>query len=428
LTDTHWPEGYLSAKKDAIVSNSRLCKAAIEHGLDKFILTKVFTGSKWRPLYVDGLLEDPEDRTREMASKTIADVVESLIGAGWKMGGFPTSLPIVKVFLPELDLPSLEVGRTQLYNLAPADIPLPENLRPLETLAGYSFKKKSLLVQAISHSSYSTAIASYERLEFLGDAILEIIIVTELLTYEDKLSHSLMHLYKTALVNGDYLSFIALEWNITQERTDLKEDLKSRRMKEVQSKFSLALWRFMRHGLPSVGTRQGEVEGRHASVRRDILDAIESGTHFPWTLLAKIHANKFYSDLVESLLAAVWVDSGSMDACKEVLNRMGILQYLRRIILDRVHVLHPREELGILADDKEVRYDVQVRKMDNGSDEWTCTIFVGETDVVEVAQGVSGDEVRTRAAEKAVFSLRSADGRSGSPVAYGQRITRCRQG
>ena len=55
-------------------------------------------------------------------------------------------------------------------------------------------------------------------------SILEIIVVTELLGYEDKLSHSFIHLYKTALVNGDYLGFIALEWNLTQMRTDLKED------------------------------------------------------------------------------------------------------------------------------------------------------------------------------------------------------------
>jgi dsRNA-specific ribonuclease len=361
------------------VSNSRLCKAAIERGLGKFILTKVFTGYKWRPLYIDTVLEHREEETRNMPSKTIADVVESLIGAGWKMGRYPISLSIVKVFLPEVDLPSLEVGRARLFDVGPADTPLPADLHHLETLAGYSFKKKSLLVQSMSHSSDSTAAASYERLEFLGDTILETIIVTELLAYEEELSNSLMHLYRTALVNGDYLSFIALEWNITQKKKDLKEDLTSGLMTEVESHFSLPLWRFMRHGSSSIGNQQREVERRHASLRRDILHAIESGTHYPWALLAKLHANKFYSDIVESLLGAVWVDSGSMDACKQVLDRMGVLQHLHRLIQDRVHVLHPREELCILADDKEVKYDVQVQKIDDGGDEWTCTVFVGES-------------------------------------------------
>jgi dsRNA-specific ribonuclease len=76
--------------KDSIVSNSRLCRAAIDRGLDEFVLTKSFTGSKWRPIYVEPLLEEREGGTRKLPSKMIADVVESLIGAGW-----PTSNIVV---------------------------------------------------------------------------------------------------------------------------------------------------------------------------------------------------------------------------------------------------------------------------------------------------------------------------------------------
>jgi hypothetical protein len=97
------------------------------------------------------------------------------------MGQRQTSLSIVKVFLPEVDLPSLEVGRSRLFDLAPANMLLPADLHHLESLRGYSFKKKSLLVQSMLHNSDSTALASYKRLEFLGDAILEIIVVTELM-------------------------------------------------------------------------------------------------------------------------------------------------------------------------------------------------------------------------------------------------------
>lgn len=284
------------------MSNSRLCKAALDRGLDEFILTKVFTGSKWRPMYVETLLEDRGGGTREIPSKTVADVVESLIGAGWKMGQHQTSLSIIKVFLPEVDLPSLEAGRSRLFDIAPAEVSLSADLHHLESLAGYYFKKKSLLVQSMSHSSDATATASYERLEFLGDAILEIIVVSQLLTYENEISHSLMHLYKTTLVNGDYLSFLALEWKITQKKKELKNDPSSDVITEVESLFSLPLWRFMRHGLFAIGEMQREVERRHASLRCDILQAFESGMEYPWALLTKINANKFYSDLVESLL------------------------------------------------------------------------------------------------------------------------------
>ncbi len=183
----------------------------------------------------------------------------------------------------------------------------------------------------------------------------------------------------------------------------------------------------MRHAICSVGNMQREVERRHASLRRDILDAISTGTTYPWTLLAGLYSNKFYADIVESLLGAVWVDSGSIDTCKQLLTRMGILPYLHRLVQDRVHILHPREELGILADNKEVEYDVQLQNTDDETRKWTCAVSVGGTQVSKVYDGVSDDEVRTRAAEIAVSSLRSTNGVLESPIEYGKRIIRCRQ-
>lgn len=398
------------------MSNSRLCKAALDRHLDKFILTKIFTGRKWRPMYVETLLEERGDKTRKIPCKTVADVVESLIGAGWRMGQHQTALSITKLFLPEVDLPSLEVGRSRLFDIAPADMPLPADLHPLESLVGYSFKKKSLLVQSMSYHSDLKAIASYERLEFLGDAILEIIIVTELMAYEGMLSHSFMHLYKTTLVNGDYLSFLALEWKIAQRKSDVKEDSRSGTFKEVESLFYLPLWRFMRHGMSSIGETQREVERRHALLRCEILQDFESGMEYPWALLARIHANKFFSDLIESLLGAVWVDSGSLEVCKQVLDRMGMLKLMHRLITNRVHALHPREELCILAGDQEVKYVVQ--KNESAGGEWICTVYVGNSQIIEVLDGVSEEEARTRAAGGAVALLRSSNGRTGAPTPY----------
>jgi hypothetical protein len=90
-------------------------------------------------MYVKMLLEDRGGGTRKNLSKTIADVVESLIGARWKMGQHQISLPVIKVFLPGVDLPSLEVGGSRLFDMVPADMPLPADLQRLESLAGYSF-------------------------------------------------------------------------------------------------------------------------------------------------------------------------------------------------------------------------------------------------------------------------------------------------
>ena len=61
----------------------------------------------------------------------------------------------------------------------------PVNLFEVENIIGYKFKSKRLLQKALTHSSYSNEhkVESNERLEFLGDAVIEFII-TEIL-YRD---------------------------------------------------------------------------------------------------------------------------------------------------------------------------------------------------------------------------------------------------
>lgn len=61
------------------------------------------------------------------------------------------------------------------------------NLAEVEKIIGYKFKNKKLLLTALTHSSYSNEhrVESNERLEFLGDAVIEFII-TETLYKEFK--------------------------------------------------------------------------------------------------------------------------------------------------------------------------------------------------------------------------------------------------
>ena len=54
-----------------------------------------------------------------------------------------------------------------------------EDIRQLEKKLGYRFKDRSLLKKAVTHSSYVKEHdrngQSNERLEFLGDAVLEVV-------------------------------------------------------------------------------------------------------------------------------------------------------------------------------------------------------------------------------------------------------------
>lgn len=80
-----------------------------------------------------------------------------------------------------------------------------------ENRIGFSFRNKDLLTQAFIHRSYlnehrTLALPHNERLEFLGDAVLELIVTDFLFRkYQDKTEGD-MTAYRAALVNTNTLS------------------------------------------------------------------------------------------------------------------------------------------------------------------------------------------------------------------------------
>lgn len=84
--------------------------------------------------------------------------------------------------------------------------------KQIEQIIGYTYKDKTLCKLAFTHPSYANEhkIASNQRLEFLGDAVLELIVTDKLYaTYngdEGKLTK-----YRAALVSENSLAFITEE-------------------------------------------------------------------------------------------------------------------------------------------------------------------------------------------------------------------------
>jgi ribonuclease-3 len=85
----------------------------------------------------------------------------------------------------------------------------------LEQKIGYLFRKSKLLDTALTHRSYgSSGNDSYERLEFLGDAVLELVISEYLfIKYRTKPEGELTNL-RSLLVNSKILSQVALSLDI----------------------------------------------------------------------------------------------------------------------------------------------------------------------------------------------------------------------
>ncbi|HAI22367.1 TPA: ribonuclease III [Candidatus Collierbacteria bacterium] len=92
-----------------------------------------------------------------------------------------------------------------------------QNLKPLQNLLGYTFKNEKLLQIALTHRSCLNepgVTESYERLEFLGDAVLEMIISVYLFNkYPDKMEGYLTAA-RSATVRTESLSKISKDHGI----------------------------------------------------------------------------------------------------------------------------------------------------------------------------------------------------------------------
>jgi len=93
----------------------------------------------------------------------------------------------------------------------------PPNLKPLQELFGYNFKDESLLTTALTHRSCLNEpgiTESYERLEFLGDAVLEMMISVYLFNkYPDK-QEGYLTAARSATVRTESLSKISKDHGI----------------------------------------------------------------------------------------------------------------------------------------------------------------------------------------------------------------------
>ena len=206
---------------------------------------------------------------------------------------------------------------------------------------------------------------------------------------------------RTTLVNGHFLAYLCLTLSLPVPRTEITPDAHGN-FSSIQTTATSHIWHFMRHASPMVSSAQRACLARYDTLKGPIQDGLGHGSRYPWALLARLDAPKFFSDIIESLLGAIYIDShGSISACEAFLSRLGLMKYLERAMEENVTVEHPKTELGMLAQEK-VRYVVEkVEDEGEGVGTLSCGVWVGEREVVRVTEGISVMEVQTRGAEEA---------------------------
>lgn len=92
------------------------------------------------------------------------------------------------------------------------------DLKELEERLGVHFKDRALLETALTHRSYlnenpGLKLEQNERLEFLGDAVLELV-VTEHLYKEYAMPEGYLTNLRAAIVRGEMLATVAVAWDL----------------------------------------------------------------------------------------------------------------------------------------------------------------------------------------------------------------------
>jgi dsRNA-specific ribonuclease len=398
-----WPESYLTAEKGRTNGNTSLSRAALRSGVDKFIPTTKFTRNHWKPPILS--TSQSQERTVDRSTKTLADVVEALIGASYIEQGLPGALNCIRIFLPKEKWLSHPECLSTLLSQSPTLSTIPPFLATVESLIGYNFTNPGLLLEALTHSSFSSNDAlSYERLEFLGDAILDQLLIPTIFSAADPtLENHEMHRMRQALANAHILGICCLELSLPVSRLE-PTVTETGEVGFEDSPHVYHLHSFLRCGVSVQKQRQVVLE-RYSCLRTSILDQLDSRHEYPWPDLLRLglHKVKWLSDILESVLGAIYIDSsGNLPACHAFITKLGLFSLLNRFLDEGVQVGFSKERLGLMANEKGVEYIVSCNK-EGG--EWKCKVFVGKREIVEVDGCVSKEEAEVRGAATAVRVL-----------------------
>ncbi|TGJ79492.1 hypothetical protein E0Z10_g9276 [Xylaria hypoxylon] len=223
-----------------LICNKNLFNNALEMKLEESIRTRAFDRSTWYPEGLE-LLKGRKYTNREkhsLADKSIADVCEALIGAAYittrGQKSFDTAIRAVTKFVNHSNHKMTTYG--DYY--AAYKIPEWQSSEPravhydmaseIEKKMGYKFKYPRLLRSAFTHPSYGSiyeGIPNYQRLEFLGDALLDMVCVDYLFHRFPGADPQWLTEHKMAMVSNQFLGCLCVSLNLQKHMVSMTAGL-----------------------------------------------------------------------------------------------------------------------------------------------------------------------------------------------------------
>lgn len=220
----------------------------------------------------------------------------------------------------------------------------------LETMLGVRFSSVGLVERALTHRSYASEHDldfSYERLEFLGDAVLQLVVTRHLYDRYPELAEGEMAKVRAAVVNQKTLAGIAKRLGIGDH------------------------------------VRLGQGEMRSGGRRKD-------------SILA---------DVVESLLGAVYLDSG-FDAAAVIVLDWLVPQIAERAVAPGKLDYKTRLQEELAQRGLQPRYEISEKGPDHAK-MFTARLWVGD-ELVADGEGTSKKRAEQAAAQAAAGRLHGA--------------------
>ncbi|KAI5925287.1 RNase3 domain-containing protein [Camillea tinctor] len=292
------------------VCNRNLFNNALELKLEESIRTQAFNRRVWYPDGLELLRGKKNDskagrkggvnRHHVLADKSIADVCEALIGASYmttyEQRDFDMAIQAVTKFVNH---PSHTMMRYSDYyaayvvpawQTADSTAVQQELARQIETKLGYKFNFPRLLRSAFTHPSYSTIyerIPNYQRLEFLGDALLDMVCVDYLYHRFPNANPQWLTEHKMAMVSNQFLGCLCVSLEFQRHMLSMAGGLQ----REI-TEYVIAI---------TEAQKQAEDEAESAGLERSAY-ARDFWVH-------EKRPPKCLPDIVEAYVGAVFVDS-----------------------------------------------------------------------------------------------------------------------
>ncbi|EER25001.1 Type III restriction enzyme, res subunit family protein [Coccidioides posadasii C735 delta SOWgp] len=313
-------------KRMCLVCNQNLFKTAVRFKLYEFIRSQSFSRRGWYPegltlLQGKGQSKGATENKHALADKTIADVCEALIGAccllASKNHRFDIAVKAVTALVSSDDhnvlnweqysrLYSLPKYQTAVVDAAELDL-----AAQVKKKLGYVFKYPKLLRSAFTHPSYPSAwarVPCYQRLEFLGDALLDMACVEHIYHKHPDKDPQWLTEHKMAMVSNKFLGSVAVRLGLHSHLNHFSTSLQSQITNYVE-----------------------EIEAAE----------LESGdSPDAWTLTSD--PPKCLPDMVEAYIGAIFIDSNfSFEVVEEFFQKFLKKHFEDMTIYDTYANKHP---------------------------------------------------------------------------------------